>query len=70
MIFLSGFDDGIYNGTDLGTVRRVAEQPVFPADDERFDTPLRLLLKHQSKGPYSEEKTILNISRKRIKPRE
>ena len=40
MIFLGGFDDGIYNGTGSGTVRRAAEEPVFPADDKRLDTPL------------------------------
>ena len=37
VVGLRCFDDAIEDGAGIGTGGGLAEQPVFPADDERFD---------------------------------
>lgn len=36
-VLLSGFNDTVYDGTCLGTLRCVRKQPVFPSDHKGFD---------------------------------
>lgn len=36
-VLLRGFNDAVCHGAGPGTTWRVGEQPVFPANDERFD---------------------------------
>ena len=44
VVVFGGFDDAVDDSTGVGADSGLAEQPVFPADEERFDCSFRAVV--------------------------